>query len=217
MVSLTAQVTADNGATATVTAIVHRPLAPTDGAAAAMVSRMTTVCDGEVDAGVLASEQALMVKVDYSSTISSGTWPADLPLAVYPDATYADLVAAGDAGVVQKELLGANPGPADYVPHCVQPAFLTVGLSGSTYAAKYIDPSQGAGLDNSTFWSNLQYGFVTPYALFPNQRATFAHCTDTITALGQSMMGTSGFAVTIGPEGNPALGDSCLVGGQTGY
>lgn len=217
MVLLTGQVTADNGATATVTAVVHRPLGPTDGAAATMVSRMTTVCDGEVDAGVLASEQAMMVRVDYSSTISSGTWPADLPLALYPDATYAALVAAGDAGVVQKELLGANPAPGDYVPNCSQPAFLTVGQSGSTFAAEYIDPAQGAGLSNSTFWSNLQYGFVTPYDLFANQRVTFAHCTDTVTALGQSLMGSSGFGVTIGPDGNPTLGDSCLVGGQTGY
>jgi hypothetical protein len=217
MVALTGQVTADNGATATVTAVVHRPLASTDAAAATMVTRITTICDGEVDAGVLANEQAMMVKVDYSSTITSGSWPADLPLAVYPDSTYAELVAAGDPGVVQKELLGANPSPGDYVPNCVQPAFLTVGQSGSTFAAEYIDPSQGAGLDNSTFWSNLQYGFVTPYALFGNQRASFSHCTDTVTALGQSLMSNSGFAVSIGPEGNPTLGDSCLVGGQTGY
>jgi hypothetical protein len=217
MVSLSAQVTADNGATATVTAVVHRPLASSDGAAAAMLTRMTTVCDGEIDAGVLASEQAMMVRIDYGSTISTGTWPADLPLALAPDATYADLVAAGDPGVVQKELLGANPSPGDYVPHCAQPAFLTVGQSGSTFAAEYIDPAHAAGLTNSTFWSNLQYGFITPYALFANQRVTFANCTDTVTALGQSLMGTSGFGVSTGPDGDPALGDSCLVGGHTGY
>ncbi|MES1170573.1 MAG: hypothetical protein ABUL47_07795, partial [Leifsonia sp.] len=193
------------------------PLAPTDAAAATMVSRMTMVCEGEVDAGVLASEQALMVRIDYSSTIVSGSWPTDLPLALYPDATYDELVAAGDPGVVQKELLDPNPQPGDYVPNCLQPAFLTVGQAGSTFAAEYIDPSQGGGLSNSTFWSNLKYGFVTPYALFPDKRVTFAQCTDTVTALGQSLMGSSGFGVTIGPDGNPTLGDSCLVGGQTGY
>jgi len=217
VLSVTAQVTADNGATATVTAVVHRPLASTDAAATTMVSRMTTVCDGEVDAGVLVSQKAMMVKIDYSSTISSGSWPADLPLALYPDATYDELVAAGDPGVVQKELLDPHPQPGDYVPHCLQPAFLTVGQSGSTFAAEYIDPSQAAGLDNSTFWANLQYGFVTPYALFPAKRVAFAHCTDTVTALGQSLKGSSVISVSIGPDGNPALGDSCLAGGQTGY
>ncbi|HEY4151873.1 MAG TPA: hypothetical protein VGM38_00990 [Pseudolysinimonas sp.] len=217
MVALTAQVTADNGATATVGVIVHKPVASTDATVAAMVTRMTTVCDGEVDAGVLASQKAMMVKIDYSSTLASGTWPTDLPLALNPGAGYAELVAAGDPGVVQKEILGANPSPGDYIPHCAQTAFLTVGQSGSVFAAEYIDPSAGAGLDNSTFWSQIQYGFITPYDLFPHQRVTFAHCTDTLTALGQSLMGPSGFNVVTGPDDNPALGDSCLVGGLTGY
>jgi hypothetical protein len=217
VLSLTAEVTADNGATATVTAVVHRPLAPTDAAAAAMVTRMTTVCDGEVDAGVLVGQKAMMVKIDYSSTVTRGSWPADLPLALYPAATYDELVAAGDPGVVQKEVLDPNAGPGDYVPNCLQQAFLTVGQSGSTFAAEYIDPSQAAGLDNSTFWAALQYGFVTPYPLFPAKRVTFAHCTDTVTALGQSLKGSSVISVSIGPDGDPTLGDSCLAGGQTGY
>ena len=214
---VTGHATADNGATATVTATVSAPLGIDDPAAASMLRAMTGFCSGEVDRGVLAAVDARLVRVDDDSTLLSGVWPIDLPLALAPDATSAFVTAAG-GGVFQEQVLPAHPEPGDYVPHCAEPAFLTIGGSGSVFLAEHIEAPNNIGLDNATFWGHLRYGFATPYDLFAEQRVVFDHCTYRLTALGTTRLGDNpDFRVTTGPDDNPGLGDTCVVGGLTGH
>jgi hypothetical protein len=187
---VTGHVTADNGATANVTAVVHAPLDIDDQAAAPMLTAMTSFCAGEVDRGALLDVDARLVRVDVRSTLLSGTWPIDLPVALGPDSTSA-FVTADAGGVFQEQVLPAHPGPADYVPRCAEPAFLTIGRSGSVYLAEYIEKTNNIGLDNASFWGHLRYGFATPYNLFTAQRVTFDHCGYTLTALGTARLGTT--------------------------
>jgi hypothetical protein len=215
---VTGHATADNGATANVTAVVHAPLALDDPEAATMLTRMATFCAGDVDRGVLSDVDARLVRVDDRATLLSGIWPIDLPLAALPDATSAFVTAAAGGGVFQQQVLPAHPGPADYVPHCAEPAFLWVGGAGSVIYAEHIETGNNIGLDNATFWGHLRYGFATPYDLFSAQRITFDHCTSRLTALGTARLGDNpDFRVTTGPDDDPALGDTCVAGGLTGH
>lgn len=215
---VTGHATADNGATAMVTTTVHEPLSIDDAAAAPMLDAMTAFCTGEVDRAVLHDVDARLVRVDDRATLLSGVWPIDLPLAIGPDSTSAFVTAAAGGGVFQQQVLPAHPDPADYVPHCLEPAFLTMGSSGSVYLAEYIERANNIGLDNATFWGHLRYGFTTPYDLFTAQRVTFDHCTSQLTALGTARLGDNpDFRVTTGPDDNPGLGDTCVAGGLTGH
>jgi hypothetical protein len=215
---VTGHATADNGATASVTATVHAPLSPDDPAAAEMVSRMAAFCAGEVDRGVLSDVDSRLVRVDDRSTLLSGTWPIDLPLALGPDSTSAFVTAAAGGGVFQEQVLPADPDPADYVPRCAEPAFLAIGRSGSVYLAEHFEKTNNIGLDEATFWGHLRYGFSTPYDLFSAQRVTLDDCTFTLTALGTAHLGDNpDFRVTTGPDNDPGLGDTCVAGGLTGH
>ncbi|MDP9028307.1 MAG: hypothetical protein M3N46_12310 [Actinomycetota bacterium] len=217
LVVLTGHATADNGATATVTATVHAPLGIDDPAAASMLNAMTAFCAGEVDQGVLADVDARFVRVDDRTTLLSGIWPIDLPLALGPDSTSAFVTATG-GGAFQEQVLPAHPIPADYVPRCAEPAFITIGRAGSVFLAEHFQRINNLGLDNASFWGHLRYGFATPYSLFSVQRVTFDHCTYQLTALGAARLGNNpDFRLTTGPDDNPAMGDSCLVGGLTGH
>lgn len=218
LVVLTGHATADNGATATVTAIVHAPRSLDDPGAGRVVKAMTASCLGEVDRSVLTEVRATLVTVDYRSTLLRGHWPIDLPLALGPDSTSAFVTAAGDPGVTQEQVLPAHPSATDYLPNCLRPAFMTIGASGSVYLAEYFDPINNIGLDNATFWGHLRYGFSSPYVLFNARRVTFDHCEEQLTALGSSKLGINpDFGIDTGSGDDPAVGDSCLVGGLTGH
>ena len=218
LVVLTGRATADNGATASVKAIVHAPRTLDDAGAAKVLKAMTVACPGEVDRSVLAGVHATLVTVDYSSTLLRGHWPIDLPLSLGPDSTSAFVAAVGDPGVTQEQVLPAHPSPTDYLPNCRRPAFMTIGASGSVYLAEYVDPHNNISLDDGTFWGHLRYGFSSPYTLFSARRVSFDHCEEQLTELGASKLGDNpDFAIDTGAGDDPTAGDSCLVGGLTGH
>ncbi|HWH25786.1 MAG TPA: hypothetical protein VNT53_03990 [Pseudolysinimonas sp.] len=204
---VTVRGTADNGAVRDFRAVVHAPLAADAAAASTAVSTLTTVCSGEVDASVLASQPYELVQVDYSSTAVSGDWPDDLPVAVFPYPSYGLAAAAPGGGVAQAAAVSTEPG--DYVPHCLQNVSLSPATAGTVYYALAVDPNHSSEIPAGQFWAYNSYGFSTIDA--EDVRVEFGGCEGTLTELGTSLGGGhNGWAVK-GTNG------ACSVGSTPGY
>lgn len=121
----------------------------TDGAPIA--ARVAQICAGELDSTVFAQDDYRFVRIDVTATASSGDWKGGA-VAVLPapleNGGYG-VVASGSA--TQIAVVGPNPEPGDYVPHCAQPAVLTGPGTGEVDLA-FPQATPAA-------WASLAFGF----------------------------------------------------------
>lgn len=209
LLSLTATATAPNGAIGTVTVIAHAPVAANDPAAAAARARLLAWCVDEMDGTILDDQGYSFTTVDVSLVPTSGTWPADLALSVYPraDSDRQDVLAAS-GGATQIDPRAADGTAGDYTPHCLQPAVLTGATTGTLYFAGHGDTSGTAGHPALSEWTNADFGVT---ATLPTGKTDsgvrFSDCSVTVTALGSATIDPDhGWAQDFTPT-------SCLVGG----
>jgi hypothetical protein len=122
----------------------------TDGAPIA--ARIAQTCAGELDSTVFAQDDYRFVRIDVTATAASGDWDGGA-VAVLPapleNGGYG-VVASGSA--TQIAVLGPNPEPGDYVPHCAQPAVITGAGTGEVdLAFPQATPA---------VWASLAFGFA---------------------------------------------------------
>ena len=177
VMTVTAVMTAPNGAVLDLTIVVHRPVA--FDAPASDVAREAVLdwCSGELDAGVVAGQGFTFATVDVESTVRSGDWPTGSPkwIEPYPSAA-AVLAVDGD--------LQQIPGP----PHCAQPANLITPGSGHLYLGFPGDvDGDGDGTPASGAWAKLRYGVLATGDGLTEAGFVLSECTATITPAGEAL------------------------------
>lgn len=189
VLGLTMRATADTGAQVDILLVLLKPEAWDTANGQTRADATIAWCDGEVDEGVITAEGGTsFAQLDATVTQVDGTpaWPSDLPLHLLPGGPNdgsMTLTAGGSAYSVAP----ASEGEGDYTPHCLQDVFVPVPGTGSAFL--------GFGNDASalTAWANSYYGAT--FDLFGEPvgapRATLADCATVITALGESMGGST--------------------------
>lgn len=163
------EVTADNGATMDVAMVVFVSTAWDDPAAADRPATMTEQCLDALDASIYADQLFSFAKIEVT-TVTSGDWPSDAGVFLFPSVEHLSVAATGD--------IEEAPGFSSEAPHCKRDHQITVGGSGEMIVAFRGDTDDVAAAGGFTRWANHNYGFsvVGP--------VTFSECTHTASPLG---------------------------------
>ena len=177
VMTVTAVMTAPNGAVLDVQLDVHHPAAFDAPAAETARTAILAWCSGELDDAVVAGQGFTFATVDVESTVRSGDWPTGSAkwIAPYPNAS---VVLAVDGDLQQ------IPGP----PHCAQPANLITPGSGHLYLGFPGDvDGDGDGTPASGAWAKFRYGILATGDGLTEEGFVLSECAATITPAGTAL------------------------------
>lgn len=178
VMTVTAVMTAPNGAVLDVTIDVHQAVAFDAPGAGAARDAILAWCSGEVDAGVVTGQGYTFATVDVESTVRSGDWPAGSAKWVEPYPDGGTLVLAVDGELTQ------IPGP----PHCVQPANLNTPGSGHLYLGFPGDvDGDSDGTPAFGAWAKLRYGILATGDGAAEAGFMLSDCQATVTPAGTAL------------------------------
>jgi hypothetical protein len=171
LLAVSVTVTASNGATMTVLAVVRASTAWDDPAAADRPATMTAECSGYLDATVYEQNLWSFTLVDVTATTIDGDWPGGEGVNVFPDPEFALVADTGG--------LGETTFAADDVPHCYRLKTITQPGSGTIVVGLQGDTDAVGAAGGFTRWANHNYGFSAISAA-----ENLSACELTVTPLG---------------------------------
>lgn len=177
VMTVTAVMTAPNGALLDIAIDVHRPTAFDAPASDVAREAILAWCSGELDAEVVADQGFTFATVDVDGTVRSGEWPTASPkwIEPYPSAA---VVLAVDGDLQQ------IAGP----PHCAQPANLITPGSGHLYLGFPGDvDGDGDGTPASGAWAKLRFGVLATGDGNTVEGFVLSDCIATITPAGSAL------------------------------